>query len=118
MYGQAFADFLLEGKMAVLNGRCCPLSDSYTCISHKGRSAFDYIATAHENLQNVISLNVLPITDIVDAIGIQDMCEGRISDHSILKCVIAMRDVSENESSMLSSFNVSRISEEAHPPKC
>ena len=65
-YGQAFQDFLIEGKLAVLNGRVCPLNDSYTCISHKGRSVVDYIATAHENLKNIISFNVLPITELVD----------------------------------------------------
>ncbi len=37
-HGHALTDFLIETKLAIVNGRCCPLSDSFTYISHKAQA--------------------------------------------------------------------------------
>ena len=41
-HGKLFNDFLLQSKSCILNGRIEPLKDSFTSISHKGRSIVDY----------------------------------------------------------------------------
>ena len=83
-HGSAFIDFLLERKLAVLNGRVCLLEDNYMCISVKGRSIVDYAATVHENLKNVTKFSLVLTSDMVARLNLQDMCEHRISDHSLL----------------------------------
>ncbi len=93
-HGKAFIDFLIETKMAIVNGRCCTAADDFTCISHKGSSVVDYFVVAHENLQHVTDFAVLPVTDVVDNLRLMDEVEGRISEHSILKMSLC---VSQNE---------------------
>ena len=52
-HGKLFNDFLLQSKMCVLDGRIDPLKDSYTSISHKGRSVVDYLVTQYNCIDNV-----------------------------------------------------------------
>ena len=52
-HGHSFIDFLLEGRLAVVNGRICPLNDNFTCILTHGKSVVDYFVVAQENLANV-----------------------------------------------------------------
>ena len=65
-HGHAFADFLIETKLAIVNGRCCPLFDGFTCISHKGKSVVDFFVAAHENLNQKTNFEVKAINDLVD----------------------------------------------------
>ena len=77
-------DFLLEGKLCVVNGRICPLNDSFTCVSHKGKSVVDFVVTAHENLDQVEYFKVLPVTDALTSMNLQTDAVGRVSDHALL----------------------------------
>ncbi len=83
-HGYAFIDFLLEGKLAILNGQICPLEDNFTCISIKGKSIVDYVTTAHENLANVTKFSVMLASKLVEQLNLQGLCEHRASDHSLL----------------------------------
>ena len=83
-HGQALIDFLIEGKLAIVNGRVYQLSDSITCLLVKGRSVVDYFILGHDNINNVLSFAVNPISDTVENLGIVDMCDGRVSNHAIL----------------------------------
>ena len=87
-HGHALVDFLIETKLAIVNGRCCPLSDSFTCISHKGSSIVDYLIAAHENFHQIIDFEVLPVTEVIDNLQLMGVAEGRVSEHSLLKMSI------------------------------
>ena len=83
-HGRAFLGFLLQVKMCVLNGRICPINDSFTSISHRGKAVVDYIAVQHHILDRFHNFEVITMTDIMTKFELQDRGITRISDHSVL----------------------------------
>ena len=51
-------DFLLQSKMCVVSGRVNPLKDSFTLISHKGRSVVDYFIISNDCIDNMLDFEV------------------------------------------------------------
>ncbi len=88
--GITMCDFLLENKLAVVNGRVCPLKDNFTCINTRGRSVIDYFVVAQENMENVTDFEVRRVTDIINMLSIHELVGGRMSDHSIVLCEVKM----------------------------
>ena len=105
-HGQSMIDFLIECKMSIVNGRVYPPSDNYTCLLIKGRSVVDYCFVSHENLKNVSSFALRTVTDIVEELGLQAICVGRVSDHSLLTFDLKM--ISE-ETEMISEEYTPRL---------
>ena len=89
--GKAFIDILIETKMAIMNGRCCSLFDSFTCISHKGPGVVHYFAIAHENIQRVTNFEVVPVTEVTDKLNLVDETDSRISEHPVLNMSLCVK---------------------------
>ena len=89
-HGQPFIDFMLENKLAVVNGRICPLNDNWTCVSTKGKSVVDYFVIAQENIENVVDFKVHTVSELLELYGLNRGVVGRVSDHSILSCSVIM----------------------------
>ena len=88
--GTALCDFLLENKLAVVNGQICPLKDNFTCVSSKGKSVVDYFVVSQENFENITDFEVLPVSELVDSMNLHELARGRVSDHAILSCTIKL----------------------------
>ena len=111
-HGHAFIDFLVETKLAIANGRCCPLSDRFTSISHNGKSVVDIFS-------QIIDFKVKPITELVDEMNLMSIAEGRISEHSVLKMSFHVGQI-ETWNALNESVNKSRVKEsfaEVYPPE-
>ena len=83
-HGISLIDFLLQSNMCIVNGRITPLHDGFTSISHRGTAVVDFVLTSHDNLNDIESFQVLPVTDLMNALGPDRMGGPRVSDHSIL----------------------------------
>ena len=84
-HGRALLNFLIQSKMCVLNGRLCPLDDTFTSISHRGRAVVDYMITQHDQLKYFSNFTVRPVNDVVVDLNLVEGSFTRISDHSILQ---------------------------------
>ena len=83
-HGNSFCDFLVEGKLAIINRRICPQNDNFTCVPIKGRSVMDYFVVSQENIEYVSHFSVLTVNEALELVGHNRGVEGRISDHSVL----------------------------------
>ena len=87
-HGDALIEFLIDGKLCVLNGRFNPQYDNFTCVSHKGKSVVDYIITPHDCLNKCSDFKVLLTNDIIDKNSLHSYIHSRCKppDHSVLHC--------------------------------
>ena len=83
-HGNLMIDCLLKGKLCVVNGLICPLNDSYTCVSHKGKSVVDFVICAHEKLKQIQYFKVLPVNEALVSMNLQVEAVGQVSDHAML----------------------------------
>ena len=87
-HGEAFLEFLIDNKMAVLNGRIGV--DDFTCVRPQGRSVVDYCFTTHEGFKYIESFYVKRVSEVLSEILWKPNCS--IPDHSLLICDV---DLSE-----------------------
>ena len=87
-HGEALIEFLIDGKLCILNGRFDPNHDNFTCISHKGKSVVDYMITPHDCLNKCSDFAVQTCSEIIENLGLQSIISTRCKppDHSILYC--------------------------------
>ena len=85
VHGRSLEQFLIRAKMCVLNGRLCPLDDSFTSISHRGKAVVDYMITSHNYLQYFSNFMVKPVNVLVEELEITEGGYTRLSDHSLLQ---------------------------------
>ena len=85
-HGQTLLDFLINGNLCILNGRCGPQSNEYTCVSNKGASVVDYGLVLHEDLDLYSNFEVIRARELCAAAGFGavGISERIIPDHSIL----------------------------------
>ncbi len=89
-HGHSFIDYMLKNKLAVINGRICPLNNNWTCISIKGKSVVDYFVTPQKNIDNVTDFRVHTVSELPESYGLNRGVTGRVSDHAILSCSVIM----------------------------
>ena len=84
-HGDALLEFLIESKLAVVNGRIADGINQFTSISSKGRAVVDYIVVSHENLINCIHFNVDNVSDLISKHNLESMLSNRCKapDHSV-----------------------------------
>jgi hypothetical protein len=92
LHGDAFIEFLKDGKCCVLNGRLNPENDEYTCVSNRGKSVVDYIVVPHDVLDKCYNFEVNSCESILDDIGAQDLIgdRSRCPDHAIVSVYLNM----------------------------
>ena len=85
-HGQAFVDFLHEGRMCIVNGRING-SDNFTNIGVKGKSVVDYIVTDHSSLDCCSNWEVIPPLELMSRSKTQNLVTSRCKppDHSFLR---------------------------------
>lgn len=58
LHGQSFAEFLLDSKFCVLNGRYGEDSNKFTSVSVKGKAVVDYVCVPHDQLGNCYNFRI------------------------------------------------------------
>lgn len=89
-HGDAYIDFLVEARMAVINGRT-PGVDNFTSISSKGKAVVDYFAVPIENFGNCVKFEVHTVSEVIEKNGLQPLLSEKCkaSDHSIVTLTYA-----------------------------
>lgn len=95
LHGDVLHEFLLDGKLCILNGRLYPLNDNYTNVTAKGKSVVDYFIVPHDVFERCIDFNVIDCESFVNDRGLLNLVSERckIPDHSI---VTILADVGQN----------------------
>ena len=83
-HGISLINFLLQSNTCIVNGRCNPLENSYTSVSHRGRAAVDYFIVSNENFRNITNFRVTQIADLLQYYGLVQLANGAVSDHAML----------------------------------
>ena len=86
---------MVNGKLAILNGRIDPQNDNFTFVSPKGKSVVDYFIVPQECPHLVKSFKVDVVTDIVCKYNCSNQISpnSKLLDHSML--------ITENKCNML-----------------
>ncbi len=66
-HGLSLPNFCLQSNTCLVHGRINPLKDSYTTVSHRGKSVVDYFITRHDDLCKITDFEVLNISDFINA---------------------------------------------------
>ena len=62
-HGDALIEFVVDSKLAILNGRIDPQNDNFTFVSPRGKSVVDYLIVPQDCLHLVKSFKVDVATD-------------------------------------------------------
>ena len=65
-------------------------------VTHKGKSTVDYFLTRHQDLEHIVSFNVLNVYDFILDQRLMGLMENKVSDHSILCCTIQQGELLDN----------------------
>ena len=95
-HGEAFLDFLIEARMAVVNGRV-PGRNVFTSCSVRGTSVVDYFAVPLEDISHCVSCDVYPLNEFIESSGLQSLISERCkaSDHSPIKLTYRISSYSD-----------------------
>jgi hypothetical protein len=88
-HGDAFREFLIGGKLCVLNGRV-PGENNFTCIKTQGKSVVDYFITHTDSIKYAKHMYVKTVKDILADIENIPTCT--TPDHSVLVIDIDLSD--------------------------
>ena len=72
-HGKTFIEFLIDGKLCVLNGRFDTESDNYTFVSPMGKSVVDYMFVPQDVLTYCSNFKVHTISQIMDNLKLETM---------------------------------------------
>ena len=64
-HGDALLEFIVDGKLALLNRRVDPNNDDYTFISSRGKSVVDYFIVPQDNRRIIKSFKVDLVSDLL-----------------------------------------------------
>ncbi len=81
-HGEAFIEYLKESKQCIVNGRITPHLDNFTSISGRGKAVVDYLIVNHNQIEDVIKCQVLPVRTLCEKL--QYKPSGKLPDHSIV----------------------------------
>ena len=110
-HGQSLINFCLLTNMCIVNGRVCPLNDSYTSVSHRGRAVVDYIITTHENIYDIDWFKVWSTGDLISEFNLVEEGGCKVSDHNMVICNVSLKRFNEVLTSDEVEHNVSECSE-------
>ena len=84
-HGESFLDFLKESRMIVAQGRVKG-ENNFTSVSSKGKSCVDYMTISIENIDQCISCDVHPTSDIITSNGLEVFVSEKCKppDHSVI----------------------------------
>ena len=82
-HGESFIDFLKESRMIITQGRVKG-QNNFTSISAKGKACVDFMTVSTENITQCISCDVLLVSDVINAYGLQSFVseKSKPPDHS------------------------------------
>ena len=106
-HGDSMIEFLIESKMATVNGRITPHFDNFTSVSGRGRAVVDYVITSHDSLSCFKDFKVLTAREVIEKYNLLGLLSEncKCPDHSLLLGTI---DVSKDITSDKSSHTRSR----------
>ena len=84
-HGESFLDFLKESRMIVAQDRVKG-ENNFTSVSSKGKSCVDYMTISIENIDQCISCDVHPTSDIITSNGLEVFVSEKCKppDHSVI----------------------------------
>lgn len=99
MHGDCLFEFLVDGKMCIINGRLNPLSDNFTSVTTKGKSVVDYFIVPHDTFDLCHNFSVTNCETVVNDLDLMHMLNNRckVPDHSILTMELVVENVAVQE---------------------
>ena len=94
-HGQSLINFCLHTNTCIVNGRVCPLNDSFTSVSHRSRAVVDYILTANDNIYDIDWFKVYFIGDIIADFSLKEEGACKASNHHMILCIMSLKWFSE-----------------------
>ena len=91
-HGTALQEFLIDSRFCIINGRVSPADNNFTFVHPRGRSVVDFVLASIDNIITCKKFDVILPKTAVDSFCDEVPDTGTISDHSILKFVIATCD--------------------------
>ena len=114
LHGDNLLEFLLDGKLCIINGRLCPLNDNYTSVTTKGRSVVDYFITPHDVFDMCTDFKVIDCEQFINDHKLLNLVNSkcRVPDHAILSLEIDVGHPVVNELSLPEQNNYEFTNEE------